>query len=76
MSELSERCLEGIMPHEECFGRNSEGLCVGCPKFIKPKWIEAIECPVCLSKNIKWHLSATKECIDCKNVFKAKILTL
>ena len=37
-------------------------------------WIEVNECPQCKSKNIKWHLSATKECKDCSNVFRAEIL--
>jgi len=37
-------------------------------------WVETIECPKCKSKNIKWHLSSTKECKDCKEVFRAEEL--
>ena len=37
-------------------------------------WVEAKECPKCGSGDIKWHLSATKECKDCGNVFRAEEL--
>ena len=38
------------------------------------KWIESKECPDCKSTNIKWHLSSTKQCKDCDNVFRAENL--
>lgn len=38
------------------------------------EWVEVFECPKCHSTNIKWHLSSTKECKDCGEVFRAEEL--
>ena len=42
--------------------------------YIQPdsEFVEVNECPKCHSKNIKWHLSSTKECKDCGEIFKAE----
>ncbi len=37
-------------------------------------WVENKICPKCKSENIKWLLSSTKECNDCKHVFRAEDL--
>jgi len=37
-------------------------------------WVENKECTKCKSKNMKWHLSSTKECKDCGNIFRAEEL--
>lgn len=38
------------------------------------KWVKITACPACKSENIKWHLSSTKECKECGNVFRAEEL--
>ena len=38
---------------------------------VKPTWVENKKCTQCGSENIKWHLSSTKECKDCKSIFRA-----
>lgn len=40
----------------------------------KLEWVENKCCTECKSENIKWHLSSTKECKDCGNVFRAEEL--
>lgn len=40
----------------------------------KLEWIENKCCTKCKSENIKWHLSSTKECKDCGNIFRAEEL--
>jgi ribosomal protein L37AE/L43A len=35
--------------------------------------VEVHKCPFCNSENIKWHLSATKECKECNKVFRAEV---
>ena len=37
-----------------------------------PNFVENKKCTKCGSENIKWYLSSTKECNDCKQVFRAE----
>lgn len=43
-------------------------------KLFKTTWVENKKCPECGSENIGWYLSSTKQCKECKNIFRAEVL--
>lgn len=40
------------------------------------EWCEVNECPKCKSTKWKWYLKSTKECTECKHVFRAEELIM